>query len=363
MSSNSITKLLVDYIYKKINISKFNYKILSSEDDLSNFKDINNYYVSANFSGFNHLMVFCKIKDENYCYMVDRKTLKYNQEHIKYHEINIMKVKCELENSIYNGTIIDGTYVKNEKKRQNIFIINDIYMFRGETLENDKIQLKLKNIELYLDHHMKSSDIIFTINKLYEIKNIDKLINDDIPKTKDLHVRGISFYPKLSSTRLIYTFDNDTDKKTLSSSASMTITHSTPSPIHPKIEQPDEISKPKLKYVIREEYKDEIPIFILELQKTDKVDVYRIYAINELTKDDRKVLISTKLGIASIITDECSKMCIDIFNKTLINRILFKCQFIDTKWIPLESIQNDPIIKMPSKIIDIEKYLELKEVI
>ena len=209
-------KLLIDYIYSNINISKFKYKLLENSSDLANFQESQKFYISANFSGSNYLLVFCKIKSKFYSFMIDRKTLSFNSDQIKYEGVNIMPVNIKLENSIYDGTIIDGIYIKHDKKKEKFFVITDLYMFRGVTTEKDKINMKLLNIETYLDYNMKScQNLILTINKLYELENIDKLVNNDIKKTHDFHVRGLSFYPEISATKLIYVFNDDKDKKVL----------------------------------------------------------------------------------------------------------------------------------------------------
>ena len=162
------------------------------------FQESQKFYISANLSGSNYLLVFCKIKSKTYSFMIDRKTLSFNSDQIKYENVNIMPVNIKLENSIFDGTIIDGIYIKHDKKKEKFFVITDLYMFRGVTTEKDKINMKLLNIETYLDYNMKScQNLILTINKLYELENIDKLVNNDIKKTHDFHVRGLSFYPEI----------------------------------------------------------------------------------------------------------------------------------------------------------------------
>ena len=86
--SSEEKKFLIDYIYSNINISKFKYKLLENYSDLSSFQESSKFYVSANFSGSNCLMVFCKMKGKNYSFMVDRKTLSFNAEQIKYDSVS-----------------------------------------------------------------------------------------------------------------------------------------------------------------------------------------------------------------------------------------------------------------------------------
>jgi hypothetical protein len=358
-------KLLIDYIYSNINISKFKYKLLENYSDLANFQESQKFYVSANFSGSNCLLVFCKLKGKFYSFMVDRKTLSFNSEQIKYESVNIIPVNIKLENSIYNGTIIDGIFIKHDKKKEKFFVITDLYLFRGITTEKDKINMKLSNIETYLDYNMKScQNLILTINKLYELENIDKLVNDDIKKTHDFHVRGLSFYPEISATKLIYVFNEDKDKKVLNkNNGSESLSRENREiilPVSSTNNQVSENKKIKIKYSIKPEFKNQEITFVLELKKTEISDVYKLFAVEEFEKEDKKILKTKKMGIAYIPTRDISLKCKDIFNKNVNGRALFSCKFDDSKnkWIPLDEVKN---IKVPNKISEIEMKLELVE--
>ena len=351
-------KLLIDYIYSNINISKFKYKLLENSSDLANFQESQKFYISANLSGSNYLLVFCKIKSKTYSFMIDRKTLSFNSDQIKYENVNIMPVNIKLENSIFDGTIIDGIYIKHDKKKEKFFVITDLYMFRGVTTEKDKINMKLLNIETYLDYNMKScQNLILTINKLYELENIDKLVNNDIKKTHDFHVRGLSFYPEISATKLIYVFNDDKDKKVLNNNNNNNNNNNTEVYIKDKIQ---ENKKTKIKYSIKSEFKNEEIIFVLELKKTEISDVYKLFAVEEVEKEDKKILRNKKMGIAYIPTKDISLKCKDIFNKNINGRALFTCKFDDNKnkWIPVDQIKN---LKIPNKINEIEMKLEVIE--
>ena len=51
-------------------------------------------------------------------------------------------INIKLDNSIYNGTIIDGIFIKHDKKREKFYVITDLYLFRGVSTEKDKINMK-----------------------------------------------------------------------------------------------------------------------------------------------------------------------------------------------------------------------------
>jgi len=358
---NSEKKLLVNYIYSQINISKYKYKLLETTNDLEGFNDSSKYYVSANFSGSNCLLVFCKIRNKNYNFLIDRKTLSFNSEQIKYESVNIMPVNIKLDNSIYNGTIIDGIFIKHDKKKEKFFVITDMYLFRGVSTEKDKINIKLANINTYLEYNMKAcQNIILTINKLYEIENIDKLIDEDIKKTRDFHVRGLSFYPEISGTKLIYVFNEDKDKKISTGTQIKELTNEVTKEVPAKSNIIEANKKTKTKYIIKKENIGQQIIFIMELRKTEISDVYKLFVVEEVEYNGKKILKTKKMGIAYIPTKEISFYCKEVFNKNISGRALFKCQFEENrnKWIPLEESKEN---KIPAKLSDIKLKLEIIE--
>ncbi len=349
-----IKKSIIDYVYSTVDIYKFKYKLLENSSDLSNFQE-NKFLISANFSGFNYLLVFCKIKGRNYSCFIDRKTLSFNQAHLKYESINVIPVNYYLENNIYNGTIIDGIYIKHDKKREKIYVITDVYYFRGKSTELDKLNEKLFSIEKYLEYNLKNNkNVILTTNKLYNLEDIDKLIYEDIKTTRDFHIRGISFYPEISGTKLIYVFNDELDKKILNKESTVI----SDDIIKPELTKYVDKKKIIVKYTVNEKNKKTKEInFNLELRKTDISDVYKIYCVDEVLKNNKNILKIYKLGIAYIPTKEISIMCRDILSKS--PRAMFQCKFDESKnkWIPIKNIDSC----VPDKISDIRKILDITE--
>jgi hypothetical protein len=72
-----LTKQLVGRIYAETDISKFRYEMLNYVQDLPKLLK-NKFFVSLNFCGTNCLLVFTKILDKFYSFVVDRQTLSYN---------------------------------------------------------------------------------------------------------------------------------------------------------------------------------------------------------------------------------------------------------------------------------------------
>ena len=212
INQNETKMILIKYIYDNLEISKFKYKILEYDYDLPLLKETK-YFISPNYNGITGLLVFIKLKDKFYSFIIDRRTLSYNPNQVDIEKVKLYPVKCRLDISIYNGSILDGIllYNVNNKSKIKNFIINDIYFFRGQDLTQDKIIYKLLNITTYLESFFKNdsqlNDINLIVNKLYTVNEIKKLVNHYIPITKFSNcIKGIAFYPEMSNTKLIYLY-------------------------------------------------------------------------------------------------------------------------------------------------------------
>lgn len=345
-------KDIINYIYSKINISKYKYKLLEYNYDLEEFNPKEKYYVSANFSGFNNLLVFCKIRNNKYSVLVDRKSLSFNYEQIKIETVKMDIINIHIDDySIYNGTIIDGIYIKHDKRNENFFVITDLFEFKGEICENDKINNKLTRIETYLKYNIKNnkSKLTFSINKLYELEQIDKLIHEDIFNTHDFHVRGISFFPEVSNTKLIYVFNPKKDilNKTISNGLKNLKNNSDELVREANYESNKKIIK---KFIVKNNLPNKNVEFNILLLKTNIVDVYKLY-INNINK-------LKKIGIAYIPTKECSIMVKTAFSNTNKDKLIFKCKLNlnKNKWTPIQYLDN---ILTPDSLKDINTKIDI----
>ena len=345
-----IKQQLIKYIYNTLDISKFKYKLLEFEYDLTLLKE-NSYHVSPNYNGINCLLVFIKIKEKYYSFLIDRKTLSYKINQIDYEKIKIIPIEVRLDQSIYNGTIIDGVLMYNNSRNQNDniknFVINDIYYFRGQDLTGDKIQNKMLHINAYLDNYLKQdtkmNNINFIINKIYEMSDLKKLVDIYIPESKyNQSIKGIAFFPEVSGIKLIYLYNNCTSTKVDNSSptnpamASIKIDNSSNKIIRPNnIDTNEEITA------------------IFKMIKTDTIDVYNLYLSEIIEQDGKKFVRYKKYGIAYVPTKECSFFCKDLYEKMKTDAILINCKYIrdKDKWIPINLVENK---KIPDNILNVD---------
>jgi hypothetical protein len=359
-----VKEQLINYIYSTVELGNFKYKIVEYEEDMELLtKD--KYYISANYSGSNCLLVFIKIRDKYFSYLVDRKTLSYDKHHINYDTVKIIQVNLRLDESIYKGTIFDGIFIQTPRNKS--YIITDAYHFRGNNTCNDKIQYKIMNIVAYLTANLKEDPIInnmkLTVNKLYDIDQIDTLINEVIPQQKNPLIRGITFYPEISGNRIIFMFNNEikmngSQKNNKNLNINSNINQNINSNINLNSNSNiNSNTKINTRYINKT---NEPVIATFELRKTEDTDVYKLYIVETIKNNDRTIMKSKRMGIALIPTIECSMLCRNIFAKNTKTRILMKCKFINdkNKWQPIE---EDTVSPYPSNITDIESKMDIIE--
>jgi len=342
--NNPVTKQeLVDYIYDSTEIGKYKYRIMKFESDLPLINNMK-YYVSANYNGINCLMVFKKIQDKYYSFMVDRRTLSYNQSTLDINKIKIIPFSIQLNRSVYNGTILDGVLLYNHKGKRN-FVINDVFQMRGQNLTGDMINHKMINITEFVNSSIRKDDRLNNINVifniLYELRDIKKLINVYIPNAKyNVSIKGIAFYPETSGTKLIYLYSNCSQEEVS--------TDSDPKPQMPKEKKP-------IRQVNIEEEEDDITA-IFRMKRTETVDVYQLYLSNKIEKNGKKFVKFKKYGIAYLPTLECSYFCKDLFENTDSDAIMIKCKYLADrqKWVP---IKHSPESKIPDELDTIKEKL------
>jgi hypothetical protein len=366
-SYNANTKQILDFVYK-IDISKFKYKLLQYETDLQQLA-LQKFYVGANFTGSNCLLIFTKINDKYCTYLIDRKTLSYTYDKIDMQKVKITKINIKLEPSIYMGTIIDGVYITN--KDEKIFIINDVYCFRGDDFTNTQINSKLLTVVGYLNSNYskpdKTDDIKLSVNKLYPLEKTEHLINNIIPNKKDIVAKGICFYPEMSNIKYIYLFNNEVETTYQTSNINNVNTkdvcdqENVFSRQRPQLQQQQQlmVTPEKLKRIVYMPRQGNIDTeyYTFELKLGKASDVYDLNLVEkaDINNLNGKIQLKRKkICVALIPTIACSKWCKSLFDNT--DNVLIHCKFHEDKgkWEPV-SISTR---KRPSYIteFDIKEY-------
>lgn len=386
---------LINFIYKNVNLSSYKYDTLEVESELSLLVS-KTYYVSANFSGSNCLLIFTKIKDKFHTCLIDRKTLSFNPNKINLQNVKITPVNIKVKNTdIYKGTILDGTFVTNKNIRT--FIITDVYMFKGDDYSKSQLESKLLSIRTFLDSNFiedKSNNLEIHTNKTFPIDKTEHLINNVIPKIKNFLIRGICFYPEISGTKLLFKFGNENvqsnqttqttqitqvsphnksnytinnvdninnkdnssessnsfsntrNKNNRSNSSSPIQSVKSVQPVQTIIPKAPEVKKiTKVVYIPKDDKNDNDYVF--EMKRTEKIDVYKLMALDTIIKDGKKMLKRIQICLAYIPNMDRSKWCKEIIEKNGDN-VLVTCKFHKEKfkWEPV----NISTAKKPSFI-------------
>lgn len=204
VKSNEDKKIILNYLFKSINLANYRFQILKTIDQLE-FLKTNDHYVSPNFYGVNYLIIFMKLNNKCKTFMIDRKRLRYNKEEIDLKTLLILEININCDSCLYNGTILDGKLIKLENNKY-ILICNDCYYLYGNNLNTQTLENKYETLNKVLNSQIESNSCYnfnIKINKLYNYDELDNVINKIIPNVK-LPINGIVFYPKYSGSIIIF---------------------------------------------------------------------------------------------------------------------------------------------------------------
>lgn len=340
---------LLEWLYRKIDISNYKYKILESEDDLKLFNK--NYYITPNYMGTSALLAFIKLKDRYYSFYVIRKTLSYDYKKIDLNKVRLYPVKCRFDRKIYDGTIFDGTIIEGDDKKRH-FVVSDIYYLQGENLLLDSLTTKMLQLKIYLNEYF-TDDPEFNTHKIH----INRFapcynISEEIKKYKTIEfakkVRGYSFYPEKSGLKLIYLTKTDKASDSLIEKTSkIKNTKSTKVTKGSKASKDSGTSKTKSSKKIKDNIGEVTAVF--EVVNTGIVDAYNLYLYSS-----KKVSKRRKFGDISVPNREMSIYCQNLFDGEN-DSVLMKCKYDSKKdkWIPVKKSNA----KKPDKYSVVKKKL------
>jgi len=291
-----IKKTVITYLYDQISSYNDNYKIIDLEEDLIHLKN-NKYYVSSNYSGFNYILMFTSINDIDLCLLIDKKTLKYNQDNINYNDLRIISIKLRVKHSSYlnNGTIFDGKILKSGS--DTLFLITNCFVLEGKYMMDYELKQRLDIVGEFLntgfikDNNMNPFDI--KITKLYTYNEINEIVDKINKNNNKYNICGLMFSPQMKGNIYYYLMEKYNNLSTETNIMG--------------------------NFIIKKEI---IP------------DVYSLYL-----KDNNT---TKRIGIAEIPTAEISHFC-KYLCKNPTDEIIMKCQYSQKfhRWIPIEKVNNE----------------------
>ena len=237
--NSNIKTAILDYLYNKIEVNDHKYVIIKNISDVYQLKNIK-HYMAANTCGINSLLIFIKKDDNYYSYLIDRRSISYNRQSLNISKVRFTEIKLPVSIKIYDGTILDGILIDSLNSKME-FMITDAFMLNGKSLITMDYKMKmymmeevvknfshedkncnninyneLNNInynELNNINYNELSNINVYVSRPFEINQFNSLFNEYIStNVVKYNIKGITFYPNVSGTKLIYIFDKSDEK-------------------------------------------------------------------------------------------------------------------------------------------------------
>jgi hypothetical protein len=315
--------------------------------------------MAANSCGINSLLIFIKKDDNYYSYLIDRRSISYNRQSLNIAKVRFIEIKLPVSFKIYDGTILDGILIDSMNSKME-FMITDAFMLNGKSLITMDYKMKMYMMEELVKNfsHDSTGNINVYVSRPFEINQFNSLFSEYISSNVvKYNIKGITFYPNMSGTKLIYIFDKSDDK--LRNELCSEINKGDKDDKDDKDYKGDKDynKNSNLKIVYKYELvnieDDKLIECNLEMHKTDIPDVFKLFGIFLSSG----VYIKKRIGIAYIPSYKLSLKCKSHFmNK---NIIIFTCKLDvnKNKWIPVDEaiVQKIDIINKHQRFTIIEE--------
>ena len=314
ISDNDTKYKVIDYLYSKLDLSKYRYIILGNMQKLKFLQD-NEHYVSPNFRGYNYLLIMLTINERQYCVCIDRKKLSYHKDQLDMKTIQVLQLNIKTTESIFRGTIFDGKLIQTNNEY--LFLVQDCFYLMGNKMLDMEINQKITNLDSILKTNFKkepNSNFDIKLNKLSKYEQLENLI-ESLPKLS-IPTNGIIFYPKFSGVNILH-IEKKNEKVNINSN--------------------NEIIEQKSYHIIHD-FVNFLKSRTYSYESNGKTNIYwlsktlipDVYDISEKEYGD-------KLGIALVPNLKTSQMCDDLIND---KPVKFNCVFYTKfkKWCPISIV-------------------------
>ena len=347
-SQNVKEQILKDiYDISQIKIIQKHFEILKEH----HFKKLNDnpHLISLKSNGNPYLLYLTKYNFVNTCIFIDKKV------QAGYFLPRMAISRFNFPDELFDNTLLEGEMIKDNNKKW-IFLINDLYIYKNQSLENKNILKRLEVINnIFIDFKNDPDDVcLFQINKYFKYDKFNHLIND-YKKSLNYTCRGIYFKPLFFKFKnILFNFDDSlickvhkvkyqkgnefiTNKNKINQLHNNTNNNTTqnqiqphnpshnPSHNHTKHSYTNENGK-----VMSHSDDDKLKEFYIE--NTDLPDVYNLYKIDNNT-------FTELFDIAYIPNIVSSNFVRDLFiNKALNTKIKIECKYVSNfnKWAPIK---------------------------
>ena len=297
VTNNDMKQYILDNLKTKSGLQYTSKYAKIYNDNFS--KNLNNpHLVCLKSIGSPYFLYCTQINDVNYCFLIDKKI----KDGYKFPKIFLVHYRFESE--IFNGTLFETELLRDNCNKWHL-LLGDIYIYRGEKLDNKQITERMNIInDIILNKYIDDTFCNICpikIKRYFDINQI-KYITEEFIDKLDYRVRGLYFVPlKTSYAKILYIFKDDEYKKS--------------------------------------NYKNKTTINF-KIVKTIKPDVYELYLNNE-TKSS-----IIKHSYASIPNIKTSLWLKELFDQK--EDIIVECKLNKrfNKWAPLKETNTMDCINM-----------------
>ena len=297
VTNNDMKKYILDNLKTKSDLQYTSKYAKIYNDNYS--KNLNNpHLVCLKSIGSPYFLYCTQINDVNYCFLIDKKI----KDGYKYPKIFLVHYRFESE--IFNGTLFETELLRDNCNKWHL-LIGDIYIYKGEKLDNKQITERMNIInDIILNEYIDDTFCNICPLKIKRYFNINqiKYITEEFIDKLDYRVRGLYFVPlKTSYAKILYMFSEDEYKKN--------------------------------------NYKNKTSINF-KIIKTIKPDVYELYLNNE-TKSS-----IIKHSYASIPNIKIAKWLKELFDQKEDITVECKLNKRFNKWTPMKECSSIDCINM-----------------
>jgi len=359
-SKEITSERIIKDIKKKVSYLHKNDEYLNQKNLEELKKD--NYYVCIHSMG-HRCYLYITTYNENKCCILLEKNKMY---------------LCSLsfQPDIYDGTLLEGEMVKN-KRDEYIFIINDIYEYKGDTISDLKFEFRKDFLNMFIeDDYLNNTELLssfylsvkqyFSKEYIYDI--VDKYIPSLSFRCSGLLFKSNNTYERVNNTfDYIYIFPEFKTKYKNNVSITDNEMKESNEPIKLKeLNEPIKLKESNEEIKIKELKKIKEKNEIIEsnentvsylIKNTSIPEIYELYLTNGKEKE--------KISYASVPNIETSLFLKNIFKENKGNEDIYvNCYYHEKfkKWIPYEkSNQIDTIDKLYwVQSIIMSNYIEKK---
>lgn len=320
-----------------------NIKIIQRHFDVLNknhFKKLNDnpHLVSLKTNGNPYLLFLTKYNFINQSIFIDKKIQS------GYFLPRMIISYLEFDESLYENTLLDGEMVKDKDNKWR-FIINDIYIYKNQSLQNINIFKRLNYINEIFTNFCNSFDSIcsFQLKKYFKYTELKYMI-EEYKETLNYTCRGIYFKPLYFKFKnILYNFDDSlicqVNKVKYQSKNEFILNNNTTNIDNTIKTNNKKLNVNNSNYINKSEEnksnqnKSDTKMYYIEM--TDMPDIYNLYTMNEEQKLDNLQ------NVACIPNIETSNFVRNIFkNKNFNIKLKVNCEYIKkfNKWKPIKLI-------------------------